>query len=172
MIADSFPRLQARTARFTLGRPRGFVVSPDGARVLFLRSRGGTDRVTCLWSYDVATGIESLLADPSELLAAGGDRADLPATEKARRERAREQAGGIVGFSTDAQVGVAAFTVVGRLFVTALIGESSARNDDSGAAVRELTVGGPVFDPRLDPTGRAVAYASNGTLRLAGVDNP
>ena len=176
MTDDSFPRLQARTARFTLGRPRGFVVSPDGSRVLFLRSRGGTDRVTCLWSYDVATGIESVVADPRALLAADRDpatdsdpAADLPASEKARRERAREQAGGIVGFSTDARVGLAAFTLAGRLFVTALDAA------ESGAAVRELAVGGPVFDPQLDPTGRTVAYASDGALRvvsIGGSDRP
>src|ERR1043165_6122889 len=58
---DSFPRLQARTARFTLGRPRNFTVSADGRRILFLRSRGGTDRVTCLWRYDVETATEELL---------------------------------------------------------------------------------------------------------------
>ena len=86
MPDDSFPRLQARTARFTLGRPRSFTVAADGSRVLFLRSRGGTDRVTCLWSYDVATRTETLIADPLKLLA--GDDA-VPAAERARRERAR-----------------------------------------------------------------------------------
>ena len=115
MTDDSFLRLQARTARFTLGRPRGFTVSPDGARVLFLRSRGGTDRVTCLWSYETATGAEILLADPVELLAAGLD--SLPDAERARRERAREQAAGIVAYSTDAAVARASFALSGRLFV-------------------------------------------------------
>jgi len=158
---DSFPRLQARTARFTLGRPRGFVVSPDGTRVLFLRSRGGTDRVTCLWSYDVATGTEDLIADPHMLLAAGGDPADLPASEKARRERAREQAAGIVDYSTDGLVSAVAFALSGRLFVAAHSG-----------LVRELAVGGPVFDPRIDPTGRTVAYASGGALRVVGINGP
>ena len=38
--------------------------APTAARVLFLRSRGGTDRVTCLWRYDVATRTETLIADP------------------------------------------------------------------------------------------------------------
>jgi dipeptidyl-peptidase-4 len=165
MIDDSFPRLQARTARFTLGRPRGFVVSPDGSRVVFLRSRGGTDRVTCLWSYDVETGHENLLADPRALLAADRDHAaDLPASERARRERAREQAAGIVSYSTDSLVGVAAFTLSGRLFVTRLEAGSEFE------PVRELAVGGPVFDPRLDPTGRTVAYASGGALRVVSVD--
>jgi dipeptidyl-peptidase 4 len=166
VIDDSFPRLQARTARFTLGRPRGFVVSPDGLRVVFMRSQGGTDRVTCLWSHDVATGAETLLADPRALLAAGSpDAAHLPASERALRERAREQAAGIVGYSTDSSVAVAAFTLSGRLFVTAL----EAATDPSGA-VRELPVGGPVFDPRIDPMGRTIAYASGGALRVVAAD--
>ncbi|WP_434094553.1 hypothetical protein, partial [Streptomyces albidoflavus] len=40
----SFPRQHARTQRFTLGAPRAFTVSPDGTRVIFLRSGSGTDR--------------------------------------------------------------------------------------------------------------------------------
>ena len=158
MTDDSFLRLQARTARFTLGRPRGFTVSPDGARVLFLRSRGGTDRATCLWSYQVAAGTEVLLADPVELLTAGLDL--LPDAERARRERAREQAAGIVAYSTDAAVARAAFALSGRLFVV----------DVSTGLVRGLPAGGPVFDPHLDPTGRAVAYATGGALRVVDVD--
>ena len=39
-------------------------LSPDGERVAFLRSRGGTDPVTCLWTLDLATGVERLVADP------------------------------------------------------------------------------------------------------------
>ena len=53
-MTDTFPRRQARTRRFTLGAPRGVTVSPDGTRVAFLRSRGGTDPVTCLWTLDPA----------------------------------------------------------------------------------------------------------------------
>ena len=167
MIDDSFPRLQARTARFTLGRPRGFVVSPDGSRVVFLRSQGGTDRVTCLWSYDVKTGAETLLADPRALLAIGLGTdglgtADLPASERARRERAREQAAGIVGYSTDSNAQLAAFALSGRLFVANL-------ERATPWSVVEIPVAGQVFDPRLDPTGRTVAYASGGALRVVDV---
>ena len=61
---DSFPRQSARTQRFTLGEPRDVVVSPDGQRIVFLRSRGGTDPVNCLWVVDAATGDERLVADP------------------------------------------------------------------------------------------------------------
>jgi len=156
---DSYPRESARTQRYTLGEPRDVVVSPDGRRIVFLRSRGGTDAVNCLWVVDAATGDERLVADPGVLLDEGDD-ADLPPEERARRERAREGAGGVTGFATDADVTVAAFALAGRLFVGGLISGSS----------RELAVDGPVFDPRPDPTARRVAYVSGRQLRLAELD--
>ena len=74
-MTESFPRQQARTRGFTLGAPRSFQVSPDGGRVAFLRSKGGSDPATCLWVLDVATGTEHLAADPA-LAGAGGDIPD------------------------------------------------------------------------------------------------
>src|ERR1700722_11660376 len=99
-MADSFPRQSARTQRFTLGAPRSFGVSPDGALVAFLRSQGDTDPVTCLWVLDVAAGTERLVADPATLESAELADAEDP-RERSRRERVREQASGIVGFATD-----------------------------------------------------------------------
>ena len=52
-MTESFPRQEARTRRFTLGVPRAFRVSPDGSRVTYLRTQGGSDPVTCLWVLDV-----------------------------------------------------------------------------------------------------------------------
>ena len=72
---DSFPRRSARTRRFTLGEPRTFTIAPDGRRVLFLRSKGGTDPVNCLWAFDLAGRQEHLVADPAQLLA---ELDDLP----------------------------------------------------------------------------------------------
>jgi dipeptidyl-peptidase 4 len=155
---SSFLRRQARTQRFTLGTPRGFQVSPDGSRVLFLRSASGEDRQHILWKLDVATGAESRLADPATLL--GGGDEDLPAAERARRERSREQAGGVVGNATDADARIAAFALSGRLFVAdAVTGEA-----------RELATAPGVIDPRPDPTGTHVAYISGDALRVVGVD--
>src|SRR5262245_20907711 len=146
---DTFPRQYARTQRLTLGEPRNITVSPDGRRVVFARSRGGSDPVNCLWVMDAATGEETLIADPRALLAGEGEE-DLPPAERARRERARESAGGVVAYATNEEVTVAAFALSGRLFVAGLV---------SGAS-RPLDVGGPVFDPRPDPTARRVAYVS------------
>jgi dipeptidyl-peptidase-4 len=179
----SFPRLQARTARFTLGRPRGFTVSAQGERVVFLRSRAGDDRATCLWVYDVPTASERLVADPLELLA-GASGAETPA-ERARRERAREHAAGIVAYSLDREATRAAFVLAGRLFMAELrppdpdatqpdATQPDATQPDAAqpAGTKPIPTAGAVFDPRLDPTGRHIGYASNGSLRVTEVDDP
>ncbi|MCL6297721.1 S9 family peptidase [Streptomyces kronopolitis] len=154
----SFPRQYARTQRFTLGAPRGFALSPDGARVVFLRSPSGTDRRQRLWVLDLEQGREFTAADPDALLAGGEER--LPPQERARRERSRESSAGIVGYATDAAVELAAFTLSGRLFVSEL----------RAGTTRELPVEGPVVDPRPSPDGRWVAYVADGRLRVVAVD--
>lgn len=158
MAVDSFPRQYARTRRLTLGEPRTFTVSPDGRRVVFLRSRSGSDPVNCLWRLDVATGEEHLIADPLTLLAS--DDAELPIEERRRRERAREQASGVVSYATDAAVTVLAFALAGRLFVGGIL----------TAQARELAVTGPVYDPRPDPSARRVAYVRGSDLCIAELD--
>ncbi|HEX5292873.1 MAG TPA: DPP IV N-terminal domain-containing protein, partial [Streptosporangiaceae bacterium] len=159
-MTESFPRQEARTRRFTLGVPRSFRISPDGARVAYLRTKGGGDPVTCLWTLDVETGAERLAADPRTL---GGDEQDLPPEERARRERVREQAGGIVTYATDADLTVAVFGWSGRAFAVDLT--------QPGAAAREVAVPGPVLDPRPDPAGKRLAYVRAGALRVASLDS-
>lgn len=147
---------------FQLGLPRGLVVSPDGARVVFLRSDSGISRTHSLWVYDVASGMERNVADPATLLAR--DDEDLTVEERARRERMRVSTSGVVAFSTDEAVTVAAFALSSRLFIADLVGTSPAR---------EVPAGAPVVDPRLDPVGRAIAYAGDRALHLidqSGVD--
>src|SRR6266542_4776596 len=153
LSGDSFPRQQARTQRFILGRPRAFTISPDGSRIVFLRSFAGDDPATGLWVLDLPGARERLLFDPRE-----GDagETDLPPEELARRERVRERAGGVVAYSTDRAVTLAAFSVGGRLFVADLLNGAS----------RELPAVAPVFDPRIDPTGRRVAYVAGRALHV------
>jgi len=154
----SFPRHAARTRNFTLGRPRSIAIAADGSRVVFLRSANGTDPVNALWVLDVDRGDERLVADPGQLLAAGDD--DVPPEERARRERMREVGGGIVGYDTDEAATRAAFALSGRLFVADLV----------AGGTTELPAAGPVIDPRLDPTGSRVAYATGGALHVVEVD--
>ncbi|MFY0407854.1 prolyl oligopeptidase family serine peptidase [Solicola sp. PLA-1-18] len=157
--ADSYPRLRARTQRFTLGIPRQAGISADGTRVAFLRTESGTSSTGALWQLDVETGEERLVADPAVLLGTDGEQ--LSPEERARRERSREAGAGIVGWSTDAQSRVAAFALSGQVWVAPLDGEGQAR---------ALPTVGAVIDPRVDPTGTNVAYASEGALRVIGVD--
>ncbi len=161
IMTESFPRQEARTRRFTLGVPRAFRISPDGARVAYLRTKGGGDPVTCLWVLDVDSGTERLVADPRAL---GGDERDLPPEERARRERVREQAGGIVAYATDADLTVAVFGWSGRVFTVDLT--------HADAAAQEVAVPGPVLDPRPDPAGKRLAYVRAGALRVASLADP
>ncbi|MEU9702733.1 prolyl oligopeptidase family serine peptidase [Streptomyces sp. NPDC047981] len=155
----SFPRQYARTQRFTLGVPRTFTVSPDGARVVFVRSSSGTERSHALWVLDLTDEPrERLAADPEALLSGAAE--ELSAQERARRERSREGSGGIVGYAVDAAVELAAFALSGRLFAAEL----------RAGTARELPVPGPVIDPRPSPDGRYVAYVVGGALRVTGAD--
>ncbi|MFG2378056.1 prolyl oligopeptidase family serine peptidase [Streptomyces sp. NPDC048504] len=156
--ADSFPRRHARTQRFTLGAPRAFTVSPDGSRVVFLRSPSGTDRANALWVLDPATGEERVAADPRALL--GGASEHLSPEERARRERTREGGAGIVGYATDSEAELASFALSGRLFTAEL----------RAGTARELPVPGPVIDPRPAPDGRHIAYVTGGALRVVGAE--
>src|SRR5689334_16943604 len=164
-MTESFPRQDARTRRFTLGVPRAFRVSPDGARVAYLRTQGGGDPVTCLWVLDVDDGAERLVADPRTLGGPARDdgaEADLPPEERARRERVREQAGGIVTYATDKDLTLAVFPWSGRVWVVDL--------GQPGASAAEVAVTGTALDPRPDPAGKRLAYVSAGALRVASLN--
>ncbi len=153
-MTDSYPRLSARTRRFTLGVPRDISITPDGGRVLFLRSRTGTDPVTCLWQLDVGTGVERCIVDPRTLDATSEEQ--LPSEERARRERARESAGGIVAYTADEAMTCVAFALGGALWVADLA--------DGGA--RRLDTSPDVIDPCISPDGRHVAYVAAGALHV------
>lgn len=157
-MTDSYPRLAARTLRFSLGIPRNLTVSPDGAKVRFIRTPDGVTRTGQLWEYDVASATERLLVDPTTLLGSEGEQ--LSAKERSRRERSRESAAGLVDYDVDATGRWACFALSGRLWAVHL----------GAQAVHPVPGVGPVIDPRLDPTGRLIAYASGGALRVVGVD--
>jgi dipeptidyl-peptidase-4 len=147
--AESFPRQSARTRRFTLGQPRSLSITADGNRVLFLRALSGSDALTALWCLNIETGVEQLVVDPRAIGADG----DLPAAERARRERARETAAGVVAYSSDSAATTAVLAIGGELFAADL-----SSSDSGTPAIRAIATGGAVFDPRVDPTGQRVAY--------------
>ncbi len=153
----SFPRQHARTRRFSLGAPRNLTMTRDGA-VLFCRS-DADDPITALWELGADDGRERMLFDPRSIEI--GD-ADLPAAERARRERARESATGVVAYATD-DAGHLVATVIGGSLVT-------IRRPDGAVAV--LDTGGAVFDPRPSPDGRHIAAVRGNDLVVIAVDRP
>lgn len=174
-----FPRLRARTLRFGCGAPRSAQTVGDGSRALFLRSDGPEDLVTALWlSWFDESGEhhETKLADPRELLGATADSEDVPAEEKARRERAREGGTGIVGYSSDDDGNRIVFTINGRLFLADI-----DWNDETGAPephTRELAgewldedpaMYTPVLNPRIAPDGEHVLYTTGSYLMLVDI---
>ncbi len=160
-MTDSFPRQYARTRRFSLGVPRAAtpLLTPLGPVVLFLRTDTGDDPVTHLWRHDPASGRTSKLVDARDLTVNDGE---VAAEERARRERTREQADGIVSYSVDAAGSMAAFVLAGALHTVDLA---------SGAVVAHETAAAP-FDPQPSPDGRAVAYHAGGGLHLLELDAP
>jgi len=152
----SFPRQLARTRRFTLGLPRAATVASDGRRVLYLRTATGDEPTTSLWEaalHDDGTATEHVLVDAGSLAA---DDTDLPDAERARRERAREQAAGITSYAADRELRLVAFALGGVLYTHDRV---------TGTTVVHPSAG-PVFDPRPSPDGLRVAYLSGDGLHI------
>ena len=118
--------------------------------------------MTCLWVVEPGSGEEFLLADPTELLA-DAEPGELPAAERARRERAREGAVGIVGYATDSGGTRVVFALAGAAYVV----DTAA---GSGGPPRRLDTAEGIFDPRLSPDGSHVSYVVGDELHLVAVD--
>ncbi len=164
--AVNFHARYARTHRFTAGAPHTVTVCPDGRRVVFLRSSSGTDATSDLWLWDLDAGLERALASSRELLGAGEEQ--LPAAEKARRERIRESGSGITSYATDEQARRAVLALSGRIFLVDL--QAEGVHATGSPAIRELPAQGAAIDPRLSPDGAWVAYAADRGLHLVPTD--
>lgn len=151
--ATTFPRLYARTLRFSMGLPRSFTISPDGTRVTFLRSPSGDDRRNELWAFDTASGEERRVVESQE-------SGELSVQERARRERLRESSGGITSFTTDGDHRIAVYTDAGEVRVVEL----------ASGRVTEIANMVAAIDPRPSPDGSRIGYATvDGSFRIAHV---
>ncbi|GAA3118395.1 dipeptidyl-peptidase-4 [Kribbella aluminosa] len=146
---EDFPAQSARTGRFTHGLPKSFTLGND--HVLFLRTTGPEDRTSCLWQL-TADGEEQLVVAPEDLDADGS----LPEAERVRRERTRERTSGIVAYSADRTARQIVFALQGVLY----------HLDGPAALPREIWTAGRVVDPRIDPTGRRVAYVTGRQVHI------
>ncbi len=129
---------------------------------MFLRSPAGDDPATSLWAYDPATGTEREVASAARLLGAAPE--DLAEEERARRERSRELAAGIVAYACDESVSHAAFCLDGKLWWVVLGAGDDAREAPELSGMVELPGPGGAVDPRPSPAGRHVAFLSGARL--------
>ncbi len=132
-------------------------ISPDGARVTFLRAKADDQNTFDLWEYNVKAGATRLLVD-SRTLAPGGEQ--LSDAEKARRERAR-MAGqhGIVDYTWAPDGTKLLFPFAGKLYLFDLAAHA-------GKGLRELDTGGEALDPQVSPRGHFVSYLHEQNLWL------
>ncbi|MCH4250419.1 MAG: prolyl oligopeptidase family serine peptidase [Microbacteriaceae bacterium] len=156
---SAYPQLNARTGRFRFGAPRNAIcIGPEGAHVLFLRSAGPETPEHALWCGQIdPTGRwqEHLLADPTAL-----GSCEVPAAERARRERLRENAAGITAFSVDSAGCRVVFAFGGRLWTVEV----------DGADPRALPSSTPVIAPTISPDGRWAAYSTGKRVHITALD--
>ncbi|MDZ7578419.1 MAG: prolyl oligopeptidase family serine peptidase [Candidatus Nanopelagicales bacterium] len=157
-MASDFPRRHALTRGFRLGAPRNLAIPPGGSGVMFLRSSSGVDPVNDLWVAEVAAsgGISEERLVDARSLRDGVDH-ELPAAERAKRERVREIGEGITSFSANETGAHICFPLTGRLFVT----------DVSARETRRIGSDTDVAECRIAPTGEAVAYTAGGSVKVA-----
>jgi len=131
----------------TLIQPK---ISPDGARVTFLRGKDDDRFQLDLWEYDVKSGETRLLVDSKRVLPGVEVLSD---EEKARRERQRIAAlSGIVAYQWAPDGQRLLFPLGGELYLCDL-------REPAERAVRKLTNGGGfATDPKVSPKGGFVSF--------------
>ena len=136
--------------------PRALKISPDGARVTFIRARADDQHSFDLWQYRLADKTLGKLVDATELEPEGEQ---LTPEELARRERART-AGmhGIISYQFSQDGKRLLFPLNGKLYLYDL-------GTDKAKAVRKLDTGaGAVLDPKLSPAGGFVSWVRDQNL--------
>lgn len=147
----------AATRNFRLGTPRGFNLLADASLVTFLRSDHGRDSVNSLWVFDTDQNLERKIADPRALLA---DTEDIPAAERARRERMRETTGGITSYTSDNSGIHLAFALAGKLFTVDVVTEE----------IQALDLTGTIIDPQVSPDGAHIIWSDGKNINVCRFD--
>lgn len=131
---------------------KGVSLSPDGELVAFLRSREDDVDVQDLWAAPTGAGEPFKLIDARALVP---DAGELSEAEKARRERMRISARGVVEYSWDEQ---------GRYILAPLEGDVFLA-ERAGGAVRRLTeTEADEIDAKVSPEGNYVSWVRDQDL--------
>ena len=131
---------------------KGVSLSPDGQLVAFLRSRPDNVDVQDLWAAPTGAGEPYKLIDARALVP---DAGELSEAEKARRERMRISARGVVEYSWDQQ---------GRYILAPLEGDVFLANRADGKVRRLTETPADEIDAKVSPKGSYVSYVREQNL--------
>ncbi|WP_332658828.1 S9 family peptidase [Brevundimonas sp.] len=127
-------------------------LSPDGELVAFLRSREDDVDVLDLWAAPIGAGEPFKLIDARALVP---DAGELSEAEKARRERMRISARGVVEYSWDEQ---------GRYILAPLEGDIFLASREGGAVRRLTETEADEIDAKVSPKGNFVSFVRDQDL--------
>lgn len=136
---------------------QGVALSPDGARVTFLRGKPENREVLDLWAADVKGGEPYRLIDAAAL----SEGKALSEAEKARRERQRIAQTGVVEYHWDDE---------GRFVLVPLDGDLWLYEQASRRTRRLTQTPGDEIDAKVSPRGRFVSYVRDQNLYLRPID--
>ncbi len=132
--------------------PKSLSYSPDGSRVTYLKGKTTDANRLDLWQYQIKTGKHSLLVD-SDALFSGPEV--LSDEEKARRERLRLFASGIVSYSWAKDGKALLFPLNGDLYYFDLAKKKSKKLTET----KEFET-----DAQISPKGRFVSFVREQNL--------
>ena len=131
---------------------RGVQISPDGRFVTFLRAKPDDQTVQDLWALPIAGGEPRRLIDSTALEPKGQE---LSEAEKARRERQRISARGIVEYKWDEE---------GRSILVPAGGDLYLASAADGSVRRLTQTPGDEIDGKFSRHGRYVGYVRDQNL--------
>ena len=135
------------------GAPRAFTVSPDGSRVVFLRSRSGTDRANLLWVLDSTGRAGRRSGSPPTRGALLGGRGGGAVARGAGAPRAQPRGVGRASSATR-------WTRPSSWRPSPCPGGCSSAELRAGDGPRTAACRARSIDPRPSPDGRHIAYVA------------
>lgn len=132
--------------------PRSLSMAPDGSRVTYLKGKADDANRLDLWQYHIKDGKHSLLVDADSLISGAETLSD---EEKARRERMRLFASGIISYSWSKNSDALLFPLNGDLYYYQLSSKTAKKLTDTSEFETDATI---------SPTGRYVAFIRNQNL--------
>lgn len=147
LSAASLP-LERLFAEPSLGgtTPKSLSYSPDGSRITYLKGKASDANRLDLWQFDIKTGAHSVLVDADTLFKGPESLSD---EEKARRERLRLFASGIVSYQWSKDGKALLFPLNGDLYYVDLTTNKSRKLTNTESFET---------DAKISPKGRYVSF--------------